>query len=575
MPLDEVKPGMEGEWRTVVSGAEVQSFRLRVIGIARNFIGPKRDVIICEALDADQVLSGPVSGMSGSPVYIDGKLVGAYAYGFPYSKEQAILGVQPIEHMLETLDYPDGSQETTPSVNLRPTEAQIKPMGDAFVERADWRMVRGALPTASAVRLDQALRPLPLALVTSGISARTLDVFSEQTAQMGLQLVQGAGSGASDQALPLEPGNAVAGVLMSGDFGVAGTGTVTWREGDSLLAFGHPFFQWGAVDMPMAGAEIITVVRSIVSSFKLSNPGKVVGSIYQDRQTAIAGEIGRKAKTTALKIAVETPVQGRKEYAAEVIRDFQFTPLMLAISLLESTSESMVAERRQHVDIEATLEIADYGTLAWRSTGGMGARQPVLDFYFQIGEVMRNPFELPVIEHADFQVTVREGWALNYLRESRLLNGGEIRPGDQLRLNVSLEQAQGALERKTLELTLPKDLAAGNYHVSIADADTLRQWRDGSRAETRQFDSLADYLDYMNAAPRNDRIYLVLWKQAEGLRYQGQTMLALPQSARDLIIGGDSFTPYARTHRLLLTTEAFPVEGEFIGTHTFPLEITR
>ncbi|HEV2320167.1 MAG TPA: hypothetical protein VGV18_10485, partial [Verrucomicrobiae bacterium] len=294
MPLADIKPGMKGEWHTVVSGTRIDSFPMQVVGVANNFIGPGRPVIICEGLDATNKLTGPVAGMSGSPVYVDGKLLGAYAYGFVFPHDQDLFGVTPIEEMLEVEKYP-------PAAN---------PWGNGLMAGAaapgnpQWL----AAPVAGAnvpplTEMQSVFKPLPTPLFVSGISQRTLQMFGPELNKLGLQLMQ-APSGSADPVANtnLEPGAAVSGVLMSGDFDFAGTGTVTWRDGNRILAFGHPFMQSGPTEMPMATAEILTVVSSIEESFKLLNVGQVVGTIYQDRLTGIAGEVGRMPRTTHVQI---------------------------------------------------------------------------------------------------------------------------------------------------------------------------------------------------------------------------------------------------------------------------------
>ena len=350
MPLSDIKPGMTGEWHTVVSGTRIDSFPMQVVGIAENFIGPQRPVIICKALDPTNIFTGPVAGMSGSPVFIAGKLIGAYAYGFTWPKQQALIGVTPIEAMLEVENgYPPASQ-------FPGTNGQVR-----VVATADPQWL--AAPTDGAnlpslATLQSAMKPLPTPLFVSGVSERTLKRFSPQLAALGLDVMQ-APSGTVTHNIDndLKPGSPLAGVLMSGDFHFAGTGTVTWRNGNRILAFGHPFLQSGPTEMPMASAEILTVVQSLARSFKLSNTGPVIGSIYQDRLTAIAGEIGRRVPTTHFEVQLQAPGGRERHFQAEMFQNQMFSPILSAIGLLESLYDTMESEEKQTIFMETTLEI--------------------------------------------------------------------------------------------------------------------------------------------------------------------------------------------------------------------------
>ena len=288
----------------VVSGTRIDSFPMEVVGVAENFIGPQRPVIICKGLDATNKLTGPVAGMSGSPVYIDGKLIGAYAYGFLYPKDQDLFGVTPIEDMLEVeSNYPPTSAPSGKS-GLAQTEAGPAPRWTTSP------VLAAGLPSLET--LQSTMKPVPTPLFVSGISERTLARFKSRIEEQGLELMQApSGRATHDFDNDLKPGSAVSGVLMSGDFDFAGTGTVTWRHGNRILAFGHPFLQNGPIEMPMASAEILAVVQAVTRSFKLPNIGPVVGSIYQDRLTAIAGEIGRTSPTTHFELHLES-VGGRE-----------------------------------------------------------------------------------------------------------------------------------------------------------------------------------------------------------------------------------------------------------------------
>jgi len=350
MPLSEIKPGMLGEWHTTVSGSRVDSFPMQVVGIAENFIGPQRPVIVCQALDATNRLTGPVAGMSGSPVFIDGKLIGAYAYGFLWPKDQALFGVTPVEFMLEVeTNYP-------PAAPSPGTNGLARPESGAAPQWLAAPAAGANLP--SPALLQSAMRPLPTPLFVSGVSERTLQKFSARLTALGLDVMQApSGRASHDIDNDPKPGQPLAGVLMSGDFDIAGTGTVTWRKGNRILAFGHPLLQNGPEEVPMASAEILTVVQSVQRSFKLSNTGPIIGTIYQDRLTAIAGEIGRKPNTTHFEMQLEAPGGKQRHFQGEMFQNQTLTPTISAIALLESIYDTEELEEQQTMFVDTTMEI--------------------------------------------------------------------------------------------------------------------------------------------------------------------------------------------------------------------------
>ncbi len=551
MPLSDIRPGMEGEWRTVVDREGLKSFRLRVLGVARNMIGPKRDVILCEALDAGQKVSGPVAGMSGSPVYINGKLIGAYAYGFPYAKEQAIIGVQPIEHMFEVLHYPSKAAE------------EPSPMGAA------WEMLSGHLPQAGQA-LD-GFQPLPLTLAVNGFSEQTLSFFAQEAEHLGLRFAQTSGGGAdADRELSLDAGMPIAGVLMGGDFNIAGTGTVTWRDGNRLLAFGHPFFQHGAVEIPMAGAEVLTVVQNIVSSFKFANAGKVVGTIYQDRQTAIAGEIGRVAMTTPVKIAVKSHIGGEKLYQTEIVRDTRLSSMLMMMALLQCVTNAMSAEQEMTVNIEAEFEFERYGLVCWNSMAGLNASSGILNLYLKMVKVLNNPFEKIFIKSARFNIEVRDGWSVSKLRSANILKRGDFVAGETINVACTLEHARSHITQKHMSLKLPQDLSNGSYLLKIVDAEGRDRLLYGLESTRDDFKSVRDYLEAIRQASYNRNAYLVLVQSASGLRIDGQELDDLPTSVRSLLGEGASYEPVGRSREKVLHIQPLDMKSEFSTDGVLP-----
>ncbi len=562
MPLSEVERGMRGEWRTVVAGTRVEVFELEVLGIMENFIGPRRSVIICQAITPSQVTSGPVSGMSGSPVYIDGRLVGAYAYGYTWPKEQAIIGVTPIEQMFEVLEYP--ADEEAFNRGSRNDEAQVASTADSPAPRTDFSAQSG-LPSVAQ------LRPLPTPLMASGVTPRVLAAFAEEFARLGVEVMaapMGTAEGGEGSGLTVDdvqPGSAVAGVLMQGDFNFAATGTVTWRDGDRLLAFGHPFMQSGPVAMPMAPAEVVTVVQSVPSSFKMSRVGPILGSIYQDRLTAVAGELGKYSPMSDVNITVRPETGAPTTFSAEMFHSEDFSPLLAAISLLQSLSSTMETEQRQTVYLKSSLKLEGFEMVEWESVAsGPGSdMSSAFAILRELSSLMRNPFTVPTIEQLDLEVQLRNEWSLTRVRELQILSGTH-KPGGEVRIAVTLQNYQGAPERHEVRVPLPESLRTGDQvTVFLGDAQSADALDQG--VVRPDFDSLDDWVSHLRQRRANDALYVKLLQSRPGLRVDGQTLPSLPATARTLMADPRSQEPMVAAMQLTLWEDTVPLSGFFSG----------
>ncbi|MGD1030592.1 MAG: hypothetical protein ABSA05_05565 [Opitutaceae bacterium] len=561
LPLSEIRAGMRGEWRTVVTGTRIDSFPLEVVGVAENFIGPQRAVIICRALDALNQLTGPVAGMSGSPVYIEGRLVGAYAYGFSWPKDQAIIGVTPIEQMLE--------------VGTRYPPAAV-PAGTGGLAGPDprWMTPRpggpASLPPLDALR--SAMKPLPTPLFVSGVSKRVLERFRPQLEGLGLDWMQAPSGTAAPHSFDgdLKPGSPVAGVLMSGDFDFAGTGTVTWRSGNRILAFGHPFLQSGPTDMPMAPAEIITIVQALDESFKLSNTGPVIGTIYQDRLTAIAGEIGRKASTTHFEAQLEAPGGIQRRFQGEMFQNQSVTPLMAAISLLESIDSTVETEREQTLYLDTTMEIAGHEPvkLADAASGDGGDVELALRELESYGSLLENPCEFPNVKSLAFHVRLEGGWKSTRL-DSLSIDRDEVEPGSAIRAVIGLRNYRGEPSTIVVSVPVPAGLRASEVELFVGDADAARRM-DEPPVPPR---TLEQVLDRMRRARSHQDICVKLLERAPGLALEGKNLPDLPPSIVAQLESPNASVREAPLGVITLWETSLSAEGTFSGQTTLPVRI--
>lgn len=512
LALDDVEPGMRGEWRTVTEGSEPRTFRLEIIGRVPNFLGPDKDAVLARALDPEHILSGPVAGMSGSPVYVEGRLLGAYAFGYSWPKEQAIIGITPIEHMLGLLE----------------TDAE----GDAEA------MEGSGLPAG------EFLRPLPTPLLAGGIGTEALSWLEEAYGRMGVRPVAGGG-GAVDRGteLPLEAGSAMAAILMQGDFTMAATGTVTYRDGDQLVGFGHPFLQWGRMEMPFGGAEILTIIRNLQISFKFSNPGPAVGTLFADRTTGVAGEIGPIPAMSELSLILRPEGGEQRRYEAELFRHAEMTPLLVATALAEGLSQATAAERESLLELRARVEVAGEAEaqVELADSGPGAAERLSLAVLDRMVPVFNNERSGPqLLDRVEMEVGQRIGWRETQV-EAVHLDRERYRPGDWIRARVQGRDRSGERRHWDLQARLPELLPRGSrVRVVVADAARRDELRGGiPAAGLGSAELLAMW------AERSPATVLSLWlvRDGNGMVVDGQELSGLPGSVRRRLGRGEAGAP--------------------------------
>jgi len=561
--LDEIRPGMRGEWRTVVSGTEIVSFPLEVIGLAPNFAGPQRTIILCRALDARNLESGPVGGMSGSPVYFEGRLAGAYAYGFTWPKNQAILGVTPIADMLEVLEFADPVAGARPPVAAAGSRAGLEGPRAGAASGAPDR-------SETLERAAGAAERLAVPMLAGGFSARTLAAFAEAWREFGVvPMAAPSGSTTGPGVEGLEPGGAVAGVLMAGDFTMVGTGTVTWRDGDRLLGFGHPFFSFGPTAMPMASAEILTVIHAVPRSFKLSNHGPIVGTITQDRLAAIAGQIGPVPPMTALQVRV-TPVAGpARTFRAVAFQHPRLTSTLLAMALLEALEVTQETVEEGTFTVRGTVEVEGHGRIEVRQSATR-SMDLAIRWMTNLRTLLDNPFAPVRITSLDLEVSVAPGWQ-NHVLQAVQVASTRVRPGTDLLLSVTVARPHAEPVVWPVRLRVPEQVRPGErLTLLLADAETAAAAVAGVGGPVG---SVADLVAQWRAARAPDQLYALLLRPAAGLQIAGANLPDLPPSVRATLTAGATRSLRSDLSEVVLTETALPLAGPFAGSYRLDITV--
>jgi hypothetical protein len=568
MPVSQLRPGMTGHGLTCLTDGPPQTFQFDVLGVMKGAF-PKGDVILIRMRGPIINEAGIIAGMSGSPVYIDGKLVGAVAYGFPYCRIP-LGGVTPAEEMLQVREIGQSSGpaeqvlaraqalETRrrtvaelgkllaawpddPESVLRIRQAIVQATVPAILKAGGRASVHGILPPAISSLLPEGagpeLRPLPVPVAVSGMGRDCAPLLS-LLGEGGFMPVQGMAGDVTEarQDQPLEPGVPIGAVFIRGDMEVAGMGTLTWTDGERILAFGHSLLDAGEVDIPLAAGRVRAVVPSLNNSFRLTNCGPVVGRITQDRQSAILGELGRPAPMFPCRVHVRGTVN--EDYAYQVAGYWKMAPFFafMAVSASserwEGSSTPYTMRARSRIKVSGLPE-----PLVLENTySNYSVVPPGLELVeAPLTELLLNPFKEVHVEALDYDLEVKQGFETATI-ESVWADRTTARPGSEVTVFVRLRQYRGAEVTRKVQLRVPQTAKAGSQvQILVCDAATDRMTEeqlDPGFFAPESLEALAAALRRME--PNRNLVVRASFVQ-RGIRYGGQAMPGLPPSALSLL----------------------------------------
>jgi len=531
MPVDEIRPGMIGTGHTVFSGTTRETFTARIIGVLKNVIGPKRDIILARLEGGPIEDAGVIQGMSGSPVYINGRLVGAVSYALGAFPKEAIAGITPIAEMVEDAAL------TAPRAGggMAPLEFPLTHERVAASLRAAHTRLFGAPMSEAAA--GQGLRPIGVPLVLGGIEPSVADFLRTSLSTTAFVPVS-SGTGARPRApqpagRPFEPGDAIGVSILNGDFQVGATGTVTHVDGDRVYAFGHPFLNLGPIEFPMTRAEVMTILPSMATSIKIAALTDEVGSIVQDRATTIAGRTGTRAKMipVTMKLASERGI--RRDLEFSIVHDQLLTPLYGYVAVLNA----LVSYERQagastfalkgSVDIEGQPPVTFDDVVS----GDMALPAGAATVAGPIAALLATDRGTARVTGITLEVAARETTASASI-ERVWIDTVRPRPGDVVPLHVQVRHFRGATETITMPIEVPAHVR-GRLSLLVSDGAGLAEWerRDG-RAESPS--TVADLVRVLNRTPRANRIYVRLLADLPGAVVNGEAMGSLPPSVQSV-----------------------------------------
>jgi len=564
MPLEQIHAGMRGVAYTVFQGTKPEPMDVEVLGILKNANGPKGDIILVRLGGAKAEYTGVVAGMSGSPVYLNGKLAGAVAFRIGEFSKEPIAGVTPISEMLEI-----SALDSTPTAV--PVEAKSVPSLAAKTSGP-------GSPSTSVQNFANYLKPIETPLVFSGFSEDAVQKFASQFASNGIVPVMGVGSASNaKQPDPMVPGSAVSAVLVSGDMNIAATCTVTYIDPTHLLACGHPLLQFGAVDLPMTKAEVLATLPSPFNAFKIVNATETVGSFVQDRHTGILGEFGKQAEMIPVTLTIHggtTP----KTFHYEVLNNARLSPIAISTTVYNALHGVNEYGDETTYTMTGAISVQGFPKVKlqdmFASADGMqpAALLAATAIGGSFGRIFDNPYSTPAITglNLDFDITNDRRWAR---LESARTDVSEARPGDEITVEILLRPYRGEAVIEHVPVRIPTSASKGStLHILVSDGDMLDRLRRGPN--TAQKLDLASTIGVLNKQHVNNRVYVSVLDEAPEAMVADKVMPALPLSVMNVMDGmqgSQNMTVLGESS--VSETETKPLEFVVAGEQLLPITI--
>src|ERR1700680_3561545 len=473
--VDQIHAGMHGYALTVFEGVKPESMDVEVLGVLHNTNGPKGDIILIRLHGKKVEYTGVVAGMSGSPVYLDGKLAGALAFRIGEFSKEPIAGVTPIADMLEinALDKSPAEEAAATKPGLSNAAGKTAAPGDG-----------GTIP-GSTQDFASYLKPIDTPLVFNGFSEDTMRLFAGQFAAAGVVPVMGAGSVSEEkQPEPIEAGSAVSAVLVRGDMDIAATCTVTYVDPKRLLACGHPLLQFGEVDLPMTKATVLATLPSPMNAFKIVNTTETVGAFVQDRQSGIMGVPGRDSKMIPVTVAMHSGA-ATKEFHYEILNNAKLSPLAMMATVFNALhgtneyGEDITYRMNGVLSVKGYPDVALRNMFAPQDNGQPAAALAAATIGDRFGRIYSNAFDVPDVQgmKLDFDL-VRERRSARL--EAARTDMTEARPGDQIMVETVIRPYRGERLGRQVAIRIPTSASKGTLRILVSDGDTLDRMHPGT-----------------------------------------------------------------------------------------------
>ncbi len=562
MPLAEVRGGMKGYAYTIFEGDQIEKFDLEVIGVMPNFLGPKQSIILVELKGPKVEHTGVVAGMSGSPVYLEGKLAGALSLKLGIFTKEAIAGVTPIEDVLrpptQSADVQSQPQQFNAPINL-PNET----------------VARNSLPSSSS------LERIETPLIFSGFQPAAVQQFAPQLQSYGFVAAQGGTAEGKPDDKKLVAGDMAGMVLVTGDASINSACTVTAVQGDRVFLCGHPFMSLGDIQMPMSRSRVVTTLSSSLASTKIVNIGGPIGTITGDHLTAVTGRLGASPAMVPLDLSFANG-SAEKKLHFEIINHPKLTPLLVAVTAFNGITQNSIYGEGTTLHMTGEIRLQGHAPVMIESTYAPGdSLSPdslpiALAIQNVFGRLFTNNFEIPAVEHITLRVESQPG-RKSYTIESAWLEKGEAAPGETVRVRVMLRPYRGPSRVEETSVHVPDQVVRGTtLRVLVSDAEWLNRASRGFNFAGMPGsgpEGLDQLIALLNRERRNDRLYVGLFAPAPTIVWDDKELPNVPLSAINMIDGRPTPGSVQVLRESLASEASIPLGGPVAGLISLNLQI--
>jgi hypothetical protein len=585
-PLDELRPGMVGIGRTVFEGSTIEEFKVHILGVLKNVVGPRRDLILARLEGGPLEKTGVIAGMSGSPVYIDGRLLGAVSYSLGQFSKEPIAGITPIAEMTDATAVSMPAPATRPvAMTWPPTPQDLfaiwsRDLGRvrAFADDASHTSLLGPADAGLSPRLATMLQPISVPLVSSGFLGDALGPLTTALTDRGFLPMAGAITGTQKgTATPprtLRPGDAMGVALLTGDFMLGATGTVTHIDGDRVYGFGHPMYNLGPTEFPLTQADVMVILPSLLSSSKLASFGPTIGTLQQDRATAVAGRLGAGPLMIPMSITLNSDRAPSRTFNFSVVKDQTFTPLLTYLTVANVLTSYERGAGPASYTVRGTATIREHGDIAFEDifTGDQPAGAASAYVAGPMTFLLKNASE--PVEVQKLTLTIDASEQSRTARIERVwLDTDRPRAGRSANVKVLLRTHTGAEVIKTVPIQIPAN-AVGSLQLLVADATRLSadDRRSSRGAETQQ---VAQLIRTFNKSRRSNRLYVRLSSSDEGAIVNGEALAALPPSVLAVLEADRNSGTYTPLRSATRGEWEVPVELSISGSRQLTINVDQ
>jgi len=559
MPVSEIKIGMKGYGLTVFKGGKIERFEFEVLGIEKNSM-PGRNMVLIKASGGPLADTGILAGMSGSPCYIDGKLIGALSSGFQWEKEP-IGGITPIQEMLDQLqDVPDTVSARTPLIPPKLDPARII----KSAQLGEMIPLSEIMPIPAHAKGGQSL---PLLLYGTALEPEAKTCWDGLSVRFVSAMAPNSGQG---EPSPIEPGGMVAITLVQGDMNLAASGTITYVSGKRVMLFGHQLLNLGGVDFPMWSASVATHLASYSNSVKLTQPVAQIGALRLDRPTGVVGITGAEPKLIPFRVGINLGGKKNLNFRFEIIDHPALTPALVHTALTQTILSHVRETGMQSLSLQGNIKIANQQPITIENMVADLNSTRLPDYLGgMLQAICLNPYERPVIEGISVNIKSEERLDLTAIAGVRPLRA-RVKRGQAFPVLITLQNIQGVRETATLNVPVPLSAKPGKAVLQVGDGlSLLRNDPDRQRIRTT---SLSEMVMLLNGTLKNNFAYAFLIQNQDGTGLRGNRIEGIPPSISSLLLS-DGDTSSNRLQRQVIGRAALPLEREVTGLLSLEVEI--